>query len=304
MRLSAGLFVLRYVSSNDAGVAPAVRVSAPAGSGVDVITHDYADFGLMAAPGEAVVVRASKPSHLTVNILPSAGSDNNHAHLVLERVSATGMDGLSSSIVVMQQPALSDADAGDIEILAHVARRGDIVAQLGEWICGPDLPMSIEGLELIWRGRPSGLNISVSATQLVRGRRQQFPAGVAGSFVGSRGKAVPLAGIVLALNGSMADRFELECEALFLGAQIVRRKGAVVDLSGPTGLEPLVGLKVQLWPVVMAPRPTAPMAERVHYAGAAQQTVDPAGGAFPVAGASGRVRIFRTPRAGSALNHS
>lgn len=305
MHISAGVFVLRYVSSSAQGPAPSVSVSAESGSGVSVITHDFSEIGFMSKPGEAVVLRASRQSSLLVRIFGQDSLGNNHAHLVLERVAAAGMT--NSSLRAAEEIHEHDFGAPhkDIEILAHVARRGDVLTANGEWICGPSLPMAIEGLELRWPGRPAGLDISVSAAQLVRGQRKQLPAGTQGMFIGSRGKAIPLSGVSLALMGSAADGYTLECEALFLGTQVVRRSGTIIDLSGPTGLEPLVGLRLFVKGPLENGISAAPLDRQLP-----QARVDGFTGrehkepALPKVGSSGRVRVFRTSQARPALNRN
>src|SRR5262249_22183981 len=63
-----------------------------------------------------------------------------------------------------------------------------------------------------------------------------------GSFVGTRGRALPLTQVTMQLSGRGASRYAMSAEGLFLGAQLVRKEGGQVQLSGPTGRETLVGL--------------------------------------------------------------
>jgi hypothetical protein len=300
MRVSAGLFVLRYVSSSAEGKAPTVVVYSDEGSGVEIVTHDRSETGVMASPGEAVVVRASHTSSLMVKIYSATGDSGNHAHLVFERVSATGLGAASLNASLAEPATYLDGLAGRFEILAHVARRGDVLAADGEWICGPHLPMAIEGIQIRWPGRPAGADISVSATQLVRGRSQPLPQAPVGEFVGSRGKAIPLAGITLSMSAALAARHVFECEALFLGTQVVRRSGALVELSGPTGLEPLVGLRIGIMPAIRSN--AAADAARIEQAVARRVKPLSLETAIPSAGSSGRVRVFRTSRARQPIN--
>jgi hypothetical protein len=48
------------------------------------------------------------------------------------------------------------------------------------------------------------------------------------------------------LSGEESDAYALSVEALFLGSPAVRSRGQRINLGGPTGREPLVGLRVDL----------------------------------------------------------
>jgi hypothetical protein len=51
---------------------------------------------------------------------------------------------------------------------------------------------------------------------------------------------------MLELSGPDAARYEFTTEAVFLGSPVMRAKGQRVVLKGPTGREPLVGLRVDI----------------------------------------------------------
>ncbi|HKU98842.1 MAG TPA: hypothetical protein VJR58_26345 [Vineibacter sp.] len=133
----------------------------------------------------------------------------------------------------------------DIDILAHVARRGDVIIPSGEWICGPDYPMAIEGLEVRWPRRPAGLEIVTTVSVSKNGIRH-LPASLTGEFAGTRGRAAPIANLEISLTGERAKEFTLRADALFLGASVQSRSGRSISLTGPTGREPLVGLRLSV----------------------------------------------------------
>ena len=132
-----------------------------------------------------------------------------------------------------------------LEILAHVARVGDTSVPAGEWIAGPESPARIEGLSLKWRdpSRHPDLKYAVR----VGGRSSSLMWGNGdGSFVGTRGQARPLTEVRFELTGEAAENSELVIEALFQDAAPVRAKGRNFKLSGPSGQEALVGLRIDL----------------------------------------------------------
>ena len=67
-----------------------------------------------------------------------------------------------------------------------------------------------------------------------------------GAFAGTRGRAMALTGLMLELTGPDATLYRFSAEALFLGSPVIRVSGERVVVSGPTGREPLVGLRVAL----------------------------------------------------------
>lgn len=292
IRVSQGLFVLRYASSKAGLNAPTVSVDTPPGSGVDVISPAE-DGARLVSPGDGLVVRAARDSFINVGVTPSHRNGSCDAELVLERVSTS----IRHAVPLAVPEDFSRRDAipatDEIEILAHVARRGDVLVQAGQWICGPQLPMAIEGLELRWKNRPQGVDIVSRATINARGLRTLAEQSI-GSFLGTRGRAAPITALTLALVGPASEDFSLACDALFLGLPIISTTGKSCILSGTAGNEPLVGLRLSVvsaadqaarhtldflrTKTTEAPNPIASQTTR-------STTERPS-----------RVRIFRTPR--------
>ena len=66
------------------------------------------------------------------------------------------------------------------------------------------------------------------------------------SFCRNTWRAMALTTLMLELSGPDASLYQFSVEALFLGAPVMRVSGERVVVSGPTGREPLVGLRVAL----------------------------------------------------------
>jgi hypothetical protein len=311
LRVPEGVFVLRYVSSPDGLDAPEISVTVPPGSDIAVIdaSDTFARRGetILGMPGDGVVLRSMREGAVLITVLSTGGRGHRQAHVGLERITNAArptIAGLTHGLA----PALEGNPSELLEILAHVAHRGDVTVKAGEWICGPQYPMAIEGLTLNWRGAPNGLEIVTTACVNARGRTKLPPTPL-GKFAGSRGKAAPVVALSFVLSGPLAARYILSCEALFLGAAIVSRAGSAVDLTGPTGHEPLVGLRLSLLPAVPQRLTAAPQQpyEASHQAPfrqpvAAPITEEQLPAKMGAAGSAGRVRIFRTSRSRSALN--
>ena len=199
--------------------------------------------------------------------VPGAGCPRSEPDLLTVEVIPTSQKGSIAATVRVEQltqgePALeiTDADnwnngwetstsqpraAGAFRVLGHVAGRGDLYVNANEWIGGPAAPMRIEGLAIEWPQKPEGLAVRYSV-KMPKGPPSSGPLG---TFAGTRGKALPLIGVLLELVGEEASNFELVADAVFLGSPEKRSTGQKVVLAGPTGREPLVGIRIGIEPV-------------------------------------------------------
>jgi hypothetical protein len=64
------------------------------------------------------------------------------------------------------------------------------------------------------------------------------------------------------MSGSSASRFRLVSEAAFLSAPIARTSGKQIEMSGPTGREPLVGFRLRLDEINVPSQPVLTPATR------------------------------------------
>ena len=121
-----------------------------------------------------------------------------------------------------------------------IAGIGDVYANANEWLAGPTAPSRIEGISIEWPTKPDGVDIrySVKTAQPlnISGRIVDL-----GAFVGTRGRAMALTGLMLELSGPDASLYQFSAEALFLGSPVMRVNGERVVVSGPTGREPWLG---------------------------------------------------------------
>jgi hypothetical protein len=77
------------------------------------------------------------------------------------------------------------------------------------------------------------------------GRGRQM-ARVPGQLVGTKGQSTAISRVFFELTGSQAAEWEFVVTAAFRGAPPRTVVGRKVELAGPTGQEPLTGLKVEL----------------------------------------------------------
>jgi hypothetical protein len=131
-----------------------------------------------------------------------------------------------------------------VSVLGHVALEGDVVAANGEWLGGPEFPARIEGIEIRWPAMPNDVDLEYSV--VIGGNvLRKLPPRRINEFAGTRGRAAPIVRLAIALRGEAATGYRINVDCLFLGGQMISRSGQKLTLSGPTGREPLVGLR--LW---------------------------------------------------------
>jgi hypothetical protein len=243
VEIPRGLFLVRYESADDTTNPPRVTVSlAPEHSeAIRVILPPGIDESVLWAPGACLVVRASQTGNVEIAVTPSQANGSVAAKIQLVPIS-NDPTGASASMV---ETVADVIDPSQMKIRGHVAGLGDVIVRPGEWIAGPSAPSRIEGLLLHWPNKPQSIDLRYSVS-LGGPKPMQTPMVSAGTFAGTRGRALPLVGAVLELAGPQAARHQFEVEALFLGSPQIRITGRRIELSGPTGREPLVGLRVLL----------------------------------------------------------
>ncbi len=246
MIVGEGSYLLRYVSAGTASHPPVVRVKASPkdGKGISLVpVTDDIGRGLR-APGDYMLVHAKRSGAIDLTVSANRPNGSLEAEVRLERIAAVEETRKKPAPKAPVRIAARDAEP-EIEILAHVSHRGDVLFAQGEWICGPDSPMPIEGIEIRWPNKPAGVSLGYEVAAGVR-KRERSRELQAGQFAGSRGEATPLVGIKLRLTGPNAAHYELAADALFLGSQVDSRSGQEIFFSGSTGREPLVGLRLSI----------------------------------------------------------
>ncbi len=105
------------------------------------------------------------------------------------------------------------ADTANAEIVAHIQTRGDVIAQLADWVGTPGSKHWIEGFALSPKQTVGPDDIEYQA---VLGRGWLSPWAEGGQFCGSRGMSLPILGLRVRLRGEAADRFDCAVAATFV----------------------------------------------------------------------------------------
>jgi hypothetical protein len=242
--IDRGLFLVRYSDAEDEKRPPIVRISLDRKSRGDsaLILHPDSTTGVLSGPGTALAVRTSAPTQLLVEVIPR---DQNGSTTATVKVEALNPGEIAVSPLLTSAIPGSAVDLDGLRIHGHIAGQGDVVVSRDEWLGGPAAPARVEGLQIEWPRKPAGLDIRY-AVKFARPQGALSQMTDIGKFAGTRGRALPVTGVVLELSGDDAAGYDLAVEALFLGSPAMRSRGQRVVVSGPTSREPLVGLRVNL----------------------------------------------------------
>ena len=247
VRLKRGLFLVRYAAAEDKAQPPKVKVAPDPPSNPDISFYLHPDHRepVLWQPDTSLVVRATAPGQLIVEVDPVRDGGSVAATV---RIEPLNQGTAAASPAKSKVARRSSFDLKTLRVLGHVGGIGDVIVNANEWVAGPAAPARIEGLAIQWPDKPADLEIRYAAKtaqpQLGSGRAVPL-----GSFAGTRGKAMPIVGVMLELAGPAAAHFQFFIEAIFLGALAQRMRGKRLLVSGPTGREPLVGLRLALEPV-------------------------------------------------------
>ncbi|CCD91749.1 conserved hypothetical protein [Bradyrhizobium sp. ORS 375] len=296
VQLDRGLFFVSYKSAEDMTAPPRVMVAPAPGHErrIELVLHPDADEAVLWQPNSSLVVRVEAPATLLVQVLPMRHGGSRAAAVRIEPISPGSPPTLTRSAMAYAPaaaapaPALTQDVGPGLRVLAHVAGIGDVMVGQNGWIAGPTAPSRVEGIMLDWPDMPPGVDIRYAVQSAnAPANSKMVPLG---TFAGTRGRALPITGIVLEMHG--ANDLQFVAEAVFLSAPTLRAIGRRVVLSGPTGREPLVGLRINVEgaqpadePIPVQPEPTKASRKET---------------------SSGRVRVFRSrprqdvPAAGSA----
>jgi hypothetical protein len=247
--VQAGVFLVRYALAEEVSAYPAIKVSIPPENEKDVslVLHDKDDSRdiTLWQPGSSVALKVKRAAQISIEVVPLQVDASTNATIKIDALS----QGEKAHHVLGQAAghAKQDLNLPGFRLHGHVAGRGDLEVLADEWLAGPAMPARIEGVAIYWPNKPRNIELRYSAIG-PRANAATTPVVTLGNFAGTRGRALPVLGFHLELAGAGASTAQLAVEALFLGTPIISAVGDRLTLSGPSGLEPLIGLKINIEP--------------------------------------------------------
>jgi hypothetical protein len=137
-----GLLLVRYATAENESRPPRVKVVVNPKHQKNIellLSPDHSD-PVLWQPGSCLVVRASRPGQLFVEVIPIDDEGSVAATVKIEPLSQGRV------VTAIQQPSNSETEFNRVRLIGHVAGSGDVFAGADEWIAGPDAPTRIEGL--------------------------------------------------------------------------------------------------------------------------------------------------------------
>lgn len=228
--INRGLFLVRYAAAEDTTRPPTVRISSDPAPNKDIgfVLHPDHSEAVLWQPDTCLVVCALAPAQLSVEVLPAQDGGSTVATVRIEPLN----QGKPASPLAQlkNEPKSSSADVSSFRISGHVTGLGDQLVNANEWLAGPSAPARIEGISIDWPDKPRDLEIryavKTAKPETVSGRAMGL-----GSFAGTRGKAMPIVGVMLEMFGPAAAGLQFAVDAIFLGAPTMRVTGKRVVAS-------------------------------------------------------------------------
>ncbi|MBN9509401.1 MAG: hypothetical protein J0I21_09850 [Alphaproteobacteria bacterium] len=288
MTLDTGLFCIVQTptrSGDPAAGLPGVRISHPPGplgrpEAVSIST--FRPDGWLYGMGDAALVRVLQgPAQILVTIYqaPDAteGAPNLQVLRLLEPVpAAAGAPAAQRANAPAPAKPAAARPQRVMEMIAHIAERGDIGAMLGDWLGERGSKRWIEGFGIAPTAIVAPKDIEYQA---VLGRGWLSPWVEGGQFCGSRGMALPILGLRLRLRGPAAETHEAFYSASFVDGSAVGPVAAGEPCEAES-LAPIEAFQVVIRPRggAAAPAPAAPAAPA---AASATPTAKPAPAVAP-----------------------
>jgi hypothetical protein len=265
MQLDAGVYCIYHspgsAPPDSATGLPAARLSLPPGRvSPDVVITGFRDDGWLGSLDSAAMIRVSRgPAQILMTIYQSVGANQPPRLQVTKLVD--GMDGVLTGDGPARerngQIAVSPGQVENPEIAAHIQRRGDILARIGEWVGERNSKQWIEGFALA--PRASGIAQEDIEYQAVLGRGWLSPWSEGTQYCGSRGMALPILGLRVRLRGAAAKSHTIKVSGTFTDGSAVGPVGPG-EACEAESLAPLEAFLVELMPIAAAESEKPPVA--------------------------------------------
>jgi hypothetical protein len=232
---------------------PGVRVSIPpsqAGNRAEIVS--FAGDGWVGGRDSAALVRINEgPAEILITIYQREGAAEPPPKIQIQQLS----DGTTPEPQPAARLAPSQAELAAAEVAAHIQRRGDVVASIGEWMGERGSQRWIEGFSVAPRSAIARTDIEYQA---VLGRGWLSPWSEGGQYCGSRGMALPILGLRARLKGEAAKSHTLRVQATFTDGSAVGPVDGTRTCEAES-LAPLEAFLIELVPLPASAEPDEPV---------------------------------------------
>ncbi|EHH68229.1 hypothetical protein [Gluconobacter morbifer] len=225
MVLDAGIFCVFHAPGQPGpgpSGLPGVRISRAPGTPPGVVTvSTFEEDGWIGGANGAALVRVMRgPAGVLVTTYQEPNSPHPAPQLQVAQLAgptstaapAAAAPPSAPATPVAPQSAEQPASAGS-EISAHVQRRGDVAAAVGQWMGVPGSQNWIEGFSIA--PELAGVTAADIEYQAVLGKGWLSPWAEGGQYCGSRGMALPILGLRVRLKGETETTHKIRLTATF-----------------------------------------------------------------------------------------
>ena len=242
--LQPGMYVVRLLDDAQGNVL--MLSSTPVGRGtLDFFPGEGVSRNALTRAGDCIVVRVN--GALAPLLLTEFQKPGQKQRLTL-KIDRVLQENLKETLSPSQASNIAQAGSQQkplpsVRQFGHIQAVGDTVVQ-DAWLGDPTSTRRIEGFAIGLMGLPDSLGLSYGA--LIQGSRHYVNA-TSGQFVGTRQKSKSLVGVFFDLSGDDADQYVLTGQVVFSG-QAPQTIQSGQPVTGPTGTEPLVALRLVVIP--------------------------------------------------------
>jgi hypothetical protein len=234
-----GMYILRHPKG---GLPPLTVGRAPGSAAsagkLEILATPNTKGSILRDGGDCIVMQITEAP---VEMLVTAYLERAGAAAPTLRIDQIALD--AAAAPAQPGKAIEIAPNG-VSIIGHFERTGDVVAAAGQSLGEPTSNLRLEGFQVMWPDRPSGVDLAYGIAVEGIGA---VPIVKTGKFCGTKGQARRITEVTFALVGPQAEHFRLEGTAHFSGGfQIPVSSG--LALSGPSGLEHLTALSLRALP--------------------------------------------------------
>ncbi|MBX3539698.1 MAG: hypothetical protein KF735_18810 [Chelatococcus sp.] len=245
IKLSRGLFALRYLAADDDRQPPAIGVQTGPRSreALTIVGGPDSEEGFLCKPGDAAVLVSQGDAIIVVTTYVGRHALSDGVKLKLDQIDR--LSARDSELVRAARPQRAKAVPRDrrapVFLSGHVEGIGALSLKAGERLGEAGSSHVIEGFAIHWPRRPVGVDIAYGCADVGGSLAVET---LTGDFVGTRGKGGAIGGLFVRLVGERAGQFALDAEAVFAGGRRVVSSSQALEALVEEEAAPLVALSV------------------------------------------------------------
>ncbi|CAH1658367.1 conserved hypothetical protein [Hyphomicrobiales bacterium] len=245
IKLSRGLFALRYLAAEDGRQPPAIGVQTGPRSrkALTIVGGPDSEEGFLSKPGDAAVLVSQGDAIIVVTTYVGKHAISDGVKLKLDQIDR--LNARDSELLRMAGPqrvkVIPQERRVPVFLSGHIQGIGALSLKAGQWLGEARSSHGIEGFAIHWPRRPVGVDIAYGCAAVGGSLTGET---LTGDFVGARGTGGAVESLFVRLVGEKAGQFALDAEAVFADGRHVVSSSQALEARAGAGSAPLVALSV------------------------------------------------------------